>query len=45
MLSTGFLGGAYRSNNQSPIPYPCLLAWSRISLYRVFQRVYSWFSR
>jgi len=28
MLSTGFMGGAYRSSEKSPMPYPCLLAWS-----------------
>jgi hypothetical protein len=36
MLSTGFLGGAYKSEKQPLMPYPCLLAWCLSSLYRTF---------
>ena len=41
MLSTGFMGGAYKSVEQPLMPYPCLfgLVFVRDS-YRISQRVH-----
>ncbi|CAC5344818.1 hypothetical protein PLAN_50023 [Planktothrix rubescens CCAP 1459/22] len=35
MLSTGFLGGAYKSVEHPLMPYPCLLAWCYSRLFLI----------